>query len=164
MVISAVFLGLAIAGFIGIEAVDYRLGVVLLCSASCLIGTLNAFAAMRRQPMLKVMDDRFSIYTPFGYAMIRFGEVLCFKKGGLPFVRTLNVYINKSAKARFPSALGRLFYALLWLRVTSTVSIQGYMLGAELDPVIDLLEKRRIAAVRLDAHEGYGAPIAASVG
>lgn len=164
VVIASTFVGLAIAGFFGIEAVDLRLCVVSMCLAAGLLATISVVAAMRRQPMLKVMDDRFSVYTPFGYAMVRFGEVLSFKKGGMPYLRTLNVHINKSARPRFPSSLGRMFYAMLWLRVTNTIAIQGYMLGAELEPVINLLEKRRLAAVRLDAHEGYGREAVASVG
>lgn len=155
VVLAAICAGLAIAGFINIPNANLRLAAVLVCMVGFCICFINMVSAMSRRPMLKVLDDRFSVYTPFGYAMIRFGEVLVFKKGGFPGMRSLCVEINKSAKPRFPSAVGRLLYAIAWLNFTNTVAIQGYMLGAQLDPVIRMLENRRIAAVRLDSMDDY---------
>ncbi len=164
VVLAAIFLGLSIAGFWGIEKPNLRLAASLLCFVGLSVAALTAIAAMRRQPMLKVLDDRFSLYTPFGYAMVRFGEVLSFKKSGLPGMRSLRVEINKSARPRFPSSIGRLLYSLVWLSFTNTVSIQSYMLGAELDSVITMLEKRRLAAVRLDAIDEYDPTALTTVG
>ncbi|QGY41645.1 hypothetical protein GM415_16460 [Pseudodesulfovibrio cashew] len=162
MILAAVFLGLAVAGFINIQHADTRLAVVLVTMVFFCINAISVLAAMRRQPMLKVLDDRFSIYTPFGYAMVRFGEVLSFRKGGVPGLRTLRVEINQAAEPRFRSRVSRALYALTWLNFANSVSIQGYMLGAELDPVIRMLENRREAAVRMDGVEGYD-PRAATV-
>lgn len=155
VVLAAIFVGLALAGFIHINAKDVKLAVILFCSVGICVSCLSVVAAATRQPMLKVLDDRFSVYTPFGYAMIRFGEVLAFRQGGLPGMRSLRVEINNSAKARFPSGLGKLLYAIIWFNFTNTVGIQGYMLGANLNSVIQMLEKRRLAAIRLDAIADY---------
>ncbi|MGL1863849.1 MAG: hypothetical protein OCC46_15100 [Pseudodesulfovibrio sp.] len=155
VIIGATFLGVAVAGFLNIQADNVRLIAMLICMVGACMSVISAVAAMTRQPMFKVLDDRFSVYTPFGYALVRFGEVLSFKKGGLPGMRTLRVDINRSARPRFPSSVGRLLYCLVWLSFTNSVAIQGYMLGAELDSVIKMLENRRLAAVRLDAIEGY---------
>ena len=155
VVLAAIFMGLAVAGFINIQASDTRLAVTLICMVGFCVSVISAVAAMTRQPMLKVLDDRFSVYTPFGYALVRFGEVLSFKKGGLPGMRTLRIEINKSATLRFPSGVAKLLYCIAWLNFTNSVSVHGYMLGAELDSVINMLEKRRLAAVRLDAIDGY---------
>lgn len=160
---AAVFVGLAAAGFIKLPDVNLQMTVLLLCLVGFTVNVLRSVAAMRRQPMLKVLDDRFSVYTPFGYAMVRFGEVLTFKRSGLPGLRSLRVDINKSAHAKFPSGLGRLLYSLIWLSFGNRVAIPGFMLGAELDSVIKMLEKRRLAAVRLDAVEGYEPTVVTSV-
>lgn len=155
VVMAAISLGLAVAGFINIQATDVRLAVVLICMVGFCMSVISSVATMTRQPMLKVLDDRFSVYTPFGYALVRFGEVLSFKKGGLPGMRTLRVDINRSAHPRFPSGVGRLLYCLAWMNFTNSVAIPGYMLGAQLGPVMAMLEKRRLAAVRLDAIDDY---------
>lgn len=152
---AAIFLGLAVAGFIHINAKDVKVAVVLFCMVGLCVSAISILATAMRQPMLKVLDDRFSVYTPFGYAMIRFGEVLAFRKGGMPGMRSLRVDINKSAGARFQSPMGKLLYSLLWLSFTNSVEIQGYMIGAELDSVIRMLEKRRLAAIRLEAINEY---------
>lgn len=155
VIMAAVFLGLAVAGFLQIEAKDVKLAVVLFCTIGLCVSVISIMATATRQPMLKVLDDRFSVYTPFGYAMIRFGEVLAFRKGGMPGLRSLRIDINKSAGARFPSSLGKVLYSMLWLSFTNSVGIQGYMIGAELDSVIRMLEKRRLAAIRLEAIDEY---------
>lgn len=157
VILAAVFLGLTAAGFLDLSLVDgrLRLAIVLLSMVGFCMSVISFVAAMTRQPMFKVLDDRFSIYTPFGYAMVRFGEVLAFRKGGLPGMRTLRVEINRSARPRFPSGVSRLLYAMVWMSFANTVAIQGYMLGAQLDPVIRMLENRRLAAVRLEAIGDY---------
>lgn len=155
VVLAAIFLGLAVAGFLHIDAIDVKVAVIGFCCVGFCINCLSVVAAATKQPMLKVLDDRFSVYTPFGYAMIRFGEVLAFRQGGLPGMRSLRVEINKSARARFPSSLGKLLYSLVWLNFTNSVGIQSYMLGADLSSVIRMLEKRRLAAIRLDAIDDY---------
>lgn len=164
VILSSIFLGLAVAGFIGIGEADLRMAATLFCLVGFSVGLLSVVATMRRQPMLKVLDDRFSIYTPFGYALVRFGEVLSFKKGGLPGMRTLRVEINKSARPKFPSGVGRLLYVLIWMSFTNSVAIQSYMLGAELDSVISMLEKRRLAAVRLDTITDYMPAVVTNAG
>ncbi|QJB57332.1 hypothetical protein [Pseudodesulfovibrio sp. zrk46] len=151
---SAVFVGLAVAAFLNFNDKGLQMAVMLFCMVAFTINVLKTVAAATRQPMLKVLDDRFSVYTPFGYAMVRFGEVLAFRQGGIPGARTLRVEINKAARARFPSGVGRLLYSLAWLSSGNTVSIPAYMLGAQIDPVLKMLEKRRLAAVRLEAVEG----------
>lgn len=155
VVLVAFFLGLAVAGLVNIEHPGLRFGVVAVCLGGCVVAFISAVAAMTKLPMIKVLDDRFSLYTPFGYAMVRFGEVLAFRKGGLPGLRTLRVTINMSARPRFFSGMGRFLYCLVWMSVANSVAIQGYMLGAELDSIINMLEKRRIAAIRLDAIADY---------
>jgi len=155
VVLASIYLGLAIAGFINIPHANWRLVTVLICTVACIVSIISGVSAMLRQPMLKVLDDRFSIYTPFGYIMIRFGEVLSFKRGGLPGMRTLCVEVNKSAHPRYPSQIGRVLYAFAWWNFSNTVSIQAYMLGAQLDSVIRMLENRRLAAERLEAINEY---------
>lgn len=155
VVLAGIFLGLASVSFFTLKTSDTRLAATLLSLVGFSIAAICAVATMRRQPMIKVLDDRFSVYTPFGYALIRFGEVLSFKKGGLPGMRTLRIDINKSARPKFRSGVGRLLYSILWLNFANVVAIQGYLLGSELDSVIKMLEKRRLAAVRLEAIEDY---------
>lgn len=155
VIMAAVFLGLGIAGLVHVKAGDAKMAIVLFCAVGAVVSTISAVAAGLRQPMLKVMDDRFSVYTPFGYAMIRFGEVLAFHRGGLPGMRSLRIEINKASGARFPSPVGKLLHSLLWLSFNNTVSIQSSMLGANLESVIGMLEKRRLAAVRLEAIDNY---------
>lgn len=155
VVLAAIYLGLAIAGFLNIPYANWRIISVLICMVGFAVSVISSVSAMTRQPMLKVLDDRFSVYTPFGYVMIRFGEVLAFKKGGLPGTRTLRVEVNQSASPRYSSQIARVLYAFAWWNFTSSVSIQGYMLGAQLDPVLKMLEKRRQAAVRLDTIDDY---------
>lgn len=155
VVLAAIFLGLAVAGFINIQHADSRLVVILVCMVLFCVSIIGCVGAMTRQPTLKVLDDRFSIYTPFGYAMVRFGEVLRFRRGGVPGMRTLRVEINLSAKPKFRSSVSRLLYSLVWFNFSNSVSIQGFMLGANLDAVLSMLEKRRQAAVRLEAIDDY---------
>lgn len=152
---AAIFLGMASVALVHVPSQQMRAGVVLLCLIGLAINAVKAISAMRRQPMLKVLDDRFSVYTPFGYAMVRFGEVLAFRKGGLPGMRTLRVEINHSTQAKFPSPMSKLLYSLAWLRFSNSVHIPAVMLGANLDPVMKMLEKRRLAAVRLEAIDNY---------
>lgn len=152
---AAIFLGLATVGLANIQQQNLRLAVVLVCLIGLTVCAVKAIAAMRRKPMLKVLDDRFTLYTPFGNALIRFGEVLAFKRGGLPGARTLRVEINHSARPRFPSPLSALLYRLTWLRFANTVHIPAVMLGADLESVIRMMEKRRLAAVRMEAIADY---------
>jgi len=152
---AALCLGLALAGFHFIDNTNLKVAVYSLCMVGFAVCMINGIAVITHQPMIKILDDRFSVYTPFGYAMIRFGEVLAFKRGKVPFCGTLCVEINKSARARFPSAFGKLLYSVVGLRFTNTVSIQGFMLGANPESVIQMLEKRRLAAIRLEAIGDY---------
>ena len=162
--LAAFFLGLGGAALLNFPQPGWRFGTAAVCLAGFCVAALNTVAAMRRQPMLKVLDDRFSLYTPFGYAMVRFGAVLAFRKSGLPGLRSLRVDVNRSSHPRFESGMGRFLYCLLWLSVANAVSIQGYMLGAQLDSVVNMLEKRRVAAVRLDAIDGYDPTAVTSLG
>lgn len=155
VVIAAIYLGLAIAGFLNIPYANWRFAAVLVCMVGFIVSVISSVAAAMRQPMLKVLDDRFSVYTPFGYVMIRFGEVLAFKKGGVPFMRTLRIDVNRSAHPRYPSQIARMLYAFAWWNFTNSVSIHAYMLGAQIGPVIKMLENRRQAAVRLDTIDDY---------
>lgn len=155
VVYAAICLGLAIGGFLSIKQADIRISISLALMVGFCICVINAAAAMMRQPMLKVLDDRFSVYTPFGYVMIRFGEVLAFQQGGVPGMRTLHIEINKSAQPRFSSGVARALYAITWLNFTNNVSIKAYMLGPQLGPVIKMLENRRLAAVRLESIDDY---------
>lgn len=164
VVLASIFLGLAGACFVGLQKPNLRMSATLICFVGFAVGSISAMAAMRRKPMIKILDDRFSVYTPFGYALVRFGEVLSFRKGGLPGLRTLRVDINRAARPRFRSQVGRLLYCLVWLSFSNALAIQGYMLGAELDSVINMLEKRRLAAVRMEAVDGYNPTEATAVG
>jgi len=155
VILAAVFMGLAMAAFINLIDMNQRMAAMLFCVVGVSVNVIKMVATITRQPMLKVLDDRFSVYTPFGYVMVRFGEVLAFRKGGMPGLRTLRVDINRSARPKFPSGLSRLLYSLIWLSFGNTVSIPGYMLGAQLNSVMKMLENRRLAAVRLDAVGGY---------
>ncbi|BCS86781.1 hypothetical protein [Pseudodesulfovibrio sediminis] len=152
---AAVCLVLAVVGFHFINDKNIRLAVYSVSMVGFGVTMLNGIAVTTKQPMIKVLDDRFSIYTPFGYAVIRFGEVLAFRTGRVPFFRTLRVQVNRSAKPRFPSTFGRLLYTVTSLHFASTVSIQGFMLGADVKSVVNMLEKRRLTAVRLEAVGGY---------
>lgn len=162
--LAAVFLGLAAAGFHSIENSNLRLAVYALSMAGFGVAMLNAIAVLARQPMIKILDDRFSVYTPFGPAVIRFGEVLAFRKGRVPFLSTMRVVVNGSARPRFPSGLGRLLYAVAYLNFSNAISIYGFMLGANPDAVMQMLEKRRLAAVRLEAVGDYDPQAATPVG
>lgn len=162
-VLAAIFLGLALAGLMNVQPADLRFTIVLICMVGFCVSVINGMAAMTRQPMLKVLDDRFSVYTPFGYALVRFGEVITFSRGGVPGMRTLRVEINRSARAKFPSGVARLLYGLTWFNWTNSVSIPGYMLGAQLDSVMTMLEKRRLAAVRLDSMTEYDPTVLTSL-
>jgi hypothetical protein len=164
VVLAAFFLGLGAAALLSFPHPGWRFGTAAACLAGLFVAALNAVAAMRRQPMLKVLDDRFSLYTPFGYAMVRFGAVLAFRRAGLPGLRCLRVVVNRSSRPRFDSGAGRFLYCLLWMSMANAVSIQGYMLGADLDSVINMLEKRRVEAVRLDAIDGYDPTAVTSLG
>lgn len=155
IVMATLCLMLAVAGSQFIDNSKLQVAVYSLCMVGFAVSIINAIAVMTRQPMIKVLDDRFAVYTPFGSAVIRFGEVLAFKKGGLPLLRTLRVEINKSARPRFPSALGRLSYMLVGFHFSNSIVISGSLLGANPDAVIQMLEKRRLAAVRLEAIGGY---------
>jgi len=155
VVMAAICLGLAFAGFHYIETNNLKIAVYSACMVGFAVSMLNGIAVMTRQPMIKILDDRFSVYTPFGYALVRFGEVLAFRKGKVPFMRTLRVEINKSARPRFSSPMNRLMYAIIWFNFTNSIAIQGFMLGADLDALVQMLEKRRLAAVRLEAIDGY---------
>jgi hypothetical protein len=150
---AAFFLLLAVVAVLLIRSEGVRLVTVLSCLAGFVILVLRLVAVMRRQPMLKIMDDRFSVYTPFGYAMVRFGEVLAFRKGGAPLHRTLVVVVNGASRPRFQSAAGRLLHCLARPGFANTVSIRGFMLGADLESVIGMLERRRLAAAGFDARE-----------
>lgn len=161
---AAFFLGIGAAALLNLHHPGYRFGLGAACLPGFLTTSVCGVAAVRRQPMLKVMDDRFSVFTPFGYAMVRFGEVLAFRRRGLPGLRTLRVDVNRSARPRFPSGMGRFLYCLAWMSPANAVAIQGYMLGADLESVINMLEKRRIAAVRLDAATGYDPAFVAPLG
>ena len=71
VIIGATFLGLAVAGFMNIQADDVRLIAMLICMVGACMSVISAVAAMTRPPMFKVLDDRFSVYTPFGYVLVR---------------------------------------------------------------------------------------------
>ncbi|EGB13242.1 hypothetical protein DND132_0024 [Pseudodesulfovibrio mercurii] len=152
---AAFCLCLAVAGFQFIDEKNLKLAVYCLSMAGFAVSMINAVAVMARQPMVKVLEDRFSVYTPFGYAMIRFGEVLAFRRSRMPFRSVLRIEINGSARPKFPSAFCRLLFAVVSLRFTNTVSIPGYLLGADPESVMQMLEKRRVSAVRLDAIGDY---------
>lgn len=160
--LAAAFLGLAAAGFHYLDSQNLRLAVYSVSMAGFGVAVINAIAVMTRQPMIKILDDRFSVYTPFGSAVIRFGEVLAFRKGRVPFLSTMRVVINGSARPRFPSGLGRVLYAVASLNFGNSISIHGFMLGANPDAVMQMLEKRRLAAVRLEAIGDYDPQAAAS--
>jgi hypothetical protein len=155
IVIAAFCLGLAAAGFHFINDKNLRIAAYCLSMAGFAVAMINAIAIMARQPMVKILDDRFSVYTPFGYALIRFGEVLAFRRSRMPFSRALRIEINGSARPKFPSAFCRLLYAVVSLNFANTVSIPGSLLGADPESVMQMLEKRRVAAVRLDAIGDY---------
>ena len=155
IVLATVFLGLAAAGFHYLENTNLKLAVYCISMAGFGVSMINAVAVITRQPMIKILDDRFSVYTPFGSAVIRFGEVLAFKKGRVPFLSTMRVVINGSARPKFPSGLGRLLYSVAYLNFGNSISIHGFMLGATPDAVMQTLEKRRLAAVRLEAIGDY---------
>lgn len=154
LVIATLCLGLAMAGFHFINNVNLRMAVYCLSMAGFGVAMINVIAVMTRQPMLKILDDRFSVYTPFGYAMIRFGEVLSFRRvrGVTPGLR---IEINRAARPRFPTRLGRLLHTVVGLNFANSVSLSGYLLGADVESVMRMLEKRRLAAVRLEAIGDY---------
>jgi len=152
---AALCLGLAMAGFNFIENNNLRVAVYSISMVGFAVSIINSVAAMARRPMIKILDDRFSVYTPFGYAVVRFGEVLAFRRGRIPFLRTLRIDINKSARPQFASSLGRLLYSIIWLNFTNTVCIRGFLLGADTNAVMLMLEKRRLSAVRLEAIGDY---------
>ena len=164
IVIAALCLGLAVAGFQIIQNTNARVAVYCLSMVGFGVAMLNAIAVMSRHPMIKILDDRFSVYTPFGYPVIRFGEVLAFRRGRVPFFRSLRIEINRSARPRFPSTLGRLLYAVVNLSFTNSVTIPGYLLGADPESVVQMLEKRRLAAVRLEAIGDYDPTALTTVG
>ena len=155
IVLAAIFLGLAAAGFHYLEHDNLKLAVYCISMAGFGVSMINAVAVVTRQPMIKILDDRFSVYTPFGPAVIRFGEVLSFRKGRVPFLSTMRVNINGSARPRFPSGFGRLLYSVVYMNFGNSISIHGFMLGANPDAVMQMLEKRRLAAVRLEAIGDY---------
>ncbi|MBG0791698.1 MAG: hypothetical protein H0S80_14500 [Desulfovibrionaceae bacterium] len=155
ILLAAVFLGLAAAGFHFLENRNLRLAVYCISMAGFGVAVINAIAVVTRQPMIKILDDRFSVYTPFGSAVIRFGEVLAFKKGRAPLLSTMRVVINGSARPKFPSGLGKLLYSVAYLNFGNSISIHGFMLGANPDAVMEMLEKRRLAAVRMEAVGDY---------
>ncbi|WP_338670106.1 hypothetical protein [Pseudodesulfovibrio methanolicus] len=162
--IAALCLGLAVAGFQFLNDKNLRIAVYCLSMAGFAVAMINAIAIMARQPMVKILDDRFSVYTPFGYALIRFGEVLAFRRSRLPFSRGLRIEINGSARPKFPTAFCRLLYAVVSLNFANTVSIPGSLLGADPESVMQMLEKRRVAAVRLDAIGDYNPQALTSLG
>ncbi len=164
IVCAALFLALALAGFHFINITNLNVAVYCFSMVGFAVCMINGVAVMTNQPMIKILDDRFSVYTPFGYAMVRFGEVLSFKKGRMPFLGTLRVEINTSSQAVFPSAFGRLLYFVVGLRFSNALSIRGFMLGANPESVIQMLEKRRLAAIRLDAVDEYDPTVVTSVG
>lgn len=164
LLIAAFCLGLAMSGFQLVNDKNLKLAVYCFSMAGFAVAMINAVAVMTRQPMVKILDDRFSVYTPFGYALVRFGEVLAFRRNRMPFRRSLRVYINNSARPKFPSAFCRLLYAVVSLNFSNTVSIPGYLLGADPESVMQMLEKRRIAAVRLDAVGEYNPTALTSLG
>ena len=158
LVLAGVSLGLALVGFHYLEDNYLKLAVYSACMVGFVVSMINGMVVTSRQPMIKVLDDRFSVYTPFGYAVVRFGEVLKFRKGGVPLFRTLRVEINRSASPRFTSPLNRLMYDTIWLNFANSLSIRGFMLGADLESVIQMLEKRRLAAVRFECADNQ-APV-----
>ncbi|MCJ2163149.1 MULTISPECIES: hypothetical protein [unclassified Pseudodesulfovibrio] len=164
MSMAILCLGLATAGFHLISHPNLRVAVYSICMAGFAVSMINIIAVMRRQPMIKILDDRFSVYTPFGYVLIRFGEVLIFRKGRMPFFNTMRIEINRSARPRYPSGFGRLLNAVVRLNFSNKVTIPGFMLGADPDSVVQLLEKRRLAAVRLEAIGGYDPTAVTTVG
>lgn len=164
IVLAAVFLGLAAAGFHYLENDNLKLAIYCVSMAGFGVTMINGVAVMTRQPMIKILDDRFSVYTPFGPALIRFGEVLSFRKGRMPFLSTMRVVINRSARPRFTSGLGRLLYTVVYLNFSNSISIHGFMLGANPDAVMEMLEKRRLAAARLDAVGDYDPQAVTQVG
>ena len=155
VVLAVLCLVPAVAGFQFVNDINMRIALYCLSMAGAVVSMINGFAVMTRQPMVKIMDDRFSVYTPFGYALIRFGEVLSFRRSRVPFYRALRIRINGSARPRFPSLLGRLLHAVFSLDFTNSVSIPGFLLGADPESVVRMLEKRRAAAVHPDAAVGY---------
>ncbi|MEZ7198692.1 hypothetical protein [Pseudodesulfovibrio karagichevae] len=164
IIIAALCLGLAVAGFHFLNDNNFKIAVYCLSMAGFAVAMINAVAVMARQPMVKILDDRFSVYTPFGYALIRFGEVLAFRRSRMPFSHALRIEINNSARPKFPSAFCRLLYAVVSLNFTNTVSIPGSLLGADPESVMQMLEKRRVAAVRLDAIGDYNPQALTSLG
>lgn len=161
---AAVFLGLAWVGHLLLENDNLKLAVHCFGMAGFAVAMLNVAAVAARRPMVKILDDRFSVHTPFGPAVIRFGEVLAFRKGRVPFLRTMRVVVNGSARPRFSSGLGRLLYAVTHLNFGRSISISGFMLGANPDAVMEMLEKRRRAAARLEAVGGYDPQAATMAG
>ena len=131
IVLAAVFLGLAAAGFHYLENQNLKLAIYCVSMAGFGVAVINAIAVMTRQPMIKILDDRFSVYTPFGSAVIRFGEVLAFRKGRVPFFSTMRVVVNGSARPKFPSGFGKLLYSVAYLNFGNSISIHGFMLGGQ---------------------------------
>ena len=121
------------------------------------VSMLNAIAVMRQQPMVKILGDRFSVYTPFGYASIRFGEVLQFSRRRGLFSDNLCIEINKAAKVRFQSGLGRILYRVVYFKPSYRISLAGGMLGADVESTIGTLEKRRQAAMQPEESSDYRA-------
>lgn len=150
---ASVFLALAAVGFQFIDNLNMRLAVYCLSMAGFGIAMLNGIAVLRQQPMIKILDDRLSVYTPFGPAVVRFGEVLSFRKGRVPFLQTMRVDINNASRARFPSGFNKLLYSVTHMNFSNTIAIHGFMLGADLDALIQVLEKRRLAAVQSESEE-----------
>ncbi|WP_316901313.1 hypothetical protein [Pseudodesulfovibrio indicus] len=147
-------LGLALAGFHFINNTNLKVAVYCLSMVGFGVAMINAIAVMTRQPLFKILDDRFSVYTPFGYALIRFGEVLSFRRVRGPFAG-LRIEVNNAARPRFPSGLGRLLHTVVALNFTNSVTLPGHLLGADVESVMQMLEKRRLAAVRLEAVGDY---------
>ena len=151
LTIAVLCLGLATAGFHTIVNPNFRVALYSLAMAWFATAMLNCIAVMRRQPMIKILDDRFPVYTPFGSVRSL-------------FYSTLRIEINRSARPRWSSSLGRLLYAVLGLNFTNTITIPGFLLGADPAAVIQMLEKRRLAAVRLEAIGDYDPTALTSVG
>lgn len=164
LTIAVLCLGLAVAGFHFINNTNLKVAIYSFFMVGFAVAMLNSIAVMRRQPMIKILDDRFSVYTPFGYVLIRFGEVLKFRRGRSALYSTLRIEVNRSARLRFSSSLGRLLYAVVGLNFTNTLTIPGFMLGADPVAVTQMLEKRRLAAVRLEAIGDYDPTALTSVG
>lgn len=151
---AAFWLALAVVGYQLIENHALRLGVYGLCMIGFSVPMLNAIAVLTKQPVIKVLDDRFTVYTPFGSAYIRFGEVLAFKEAGV-LCKSLRVEVNNSARPKFPSSIGKILHTLVCLNFTNSVTVPGYMLGADPESVVGVLEKRRLSAVRLESIGDY---------